>query len=127
MFNYGVRGTARAIAARQPKTFRYVMTHVGAYTADPPTHADDIAYVFGSGELGPRDRAMSDAIIASFVNFAATGDPNGPDAPAWPAYDPERDNYLTLGDGFPVGARWRTGDVDFIEHYYRERAPERSR
>jgi para-nitrobenzyl esterase len=120
MFNYGVRGTAREIARRQPKTFRYVLTHVGAYTADPPTHADDIAYVFGTGELGERDRAVSDAIVSSFVNFAAGGDPNGAGAPHWPAYDPQRDNYLTLGGDFREGSRWRSDSVDFIDRYYRD-------
>jgi para-nitrobenzyl esterase len=117
MFNYGVR------AARQPKTYRYVLTHVGAYTADPPTHADDIAYIFGSDDLRGADLAMSDAVISSFVHFAATGDPNGAGAPHWSPYDPQRDNYLTLGGDFPEGTGWRTEPVDFIERYYRERAP----
>jgi para-nitrobenzyl esterase len=122
MFNYGVRGTARALAKKQPKTFRYVLTHTGAYTADPPTHADDIAYVFGTGELGARDRAVSDAIVSSFANFAATGDPNGPGAPHWPTYDPQRDNYVELGGDFAEGASWRSEAVDFIDRYYRERS-----
>lgn len=119
MFNYGVRATARELAQRQPKTFRYVLTHVGAGTADPPTHADDISYVFGTGELGTRDRAVSDAIVAAFVNFIATGDPNGAGAPRWPAYDPQRDNFLELGGDFAEGARWRSESVDFIDRYYR--------
>jgi para-nitrobenzyl esterase len=119
MFNYGVRNLAREIAKRQPHTYRYVLAHAGKYLHEPPVHGDDITYVFGSGDFEPRDRAVSDAIVTAFVHFAAGGDPNGPGAPAWTAYDPERENYLAFAAGFPEGAKWRAASSAFIERYYR--------
>jgi para-nitrobenzyl esterase len=122
MFGYGIRGIARAIAQRQPKTFRYIFSHVGAHTANPPVHGNDTAYAFGTGDFDARDRAVSDAIVAAFSNFAARGDPNGPGAPRWAPYDPARDNYLTFGADFAQGTRWRAEQAEFIERFYRSRA-----
>jgi len=119
MFNYGVRNLAREIAARQPHTYRYVLAHAGKYLSTPPVHGDDITYVFGSGDFDAADRAVSDAIITAFVHFAGSGDPNGPGAPAWPAYDPARENYLAFAAGFPEGTKWRAASSEFIEKYYR--------
>jgi para-nitrobenzyl esterase len=122
LFNYGVRGTVREIARRQPKTFRYVLTHAGKYTSTPPIHGDDIPYVFGTGDFEPGDRAVSDAIVTAFANFAASGDPNGPGAPVWAPYELERDNYLAFEGGFVEGTRWRAEPAEFIDRFYRARA-----
>jgi para-nitrobenzyl esterase len=120
-FSYGARSLAREIARRQPRTFRYVFTYAGTHTADPPTHADEIAYVFGSGDFDARDRAVSDAMLAAWIAFAATGDPNGPGAPAWPPFEEHRDNYLEFGPELRTGTHWRSGALDFIERFYRSR------
>jgi para-nitrobenzyl esterase len=54
-------------------------------------HAGEIEYVFGA--LDPpvpwaaEDRAISDAMMAYWSNFARTGDPNGGTLAAWPRYD----------------------------------------
>jgi para-nitrobenzyl esterase len=120
-FSYGARSLARAFARREPRTFRYVFTHAGSHTADPPVHTDEIAYVFGNGDFDVRDRAVSDAMLAAWVNFAATGDPNGPGAPPWAPYDPERDNDLRFGGTFAEGSGWRAGPLDFIDRFYRSR------
>ncbi len=121
-FSYGARSLAREISRRQPKTFRYLFTHAGAHTSDPPVHSDDITYVFGTGTFDARDRAVSDAMMSAWVNFAATGDPNGPGAPPWAPYDAARDNHLTFGTGFPEGTRWRAEALEFIERFYAARA-----
>jgi para-nitrobenzyl esterase len=127
LYHYGVRGLARAISKRQPKTYRYLFAHVGEHTRNPPAHDNDMAYVFGSGDFEARDRAMSDAMLSAYCNFAATGDPNGPGAPPWKPYDATRDNYLTWGEGFPEGTHFRTEHVDFLERLYTARKSEAAR
>jgi carboxylesterase type B len=120
-FSYGARSLAREISKRQPKTYRYLFTHVGAHTSDPPVHSDDVVYVFGNGTFDARDRRISDAMMAAWVHFAEKGDPNGPGVPNWAAFDAGRDNYLTFGDDLAEGTRWRTEPLDFIERFYATR------
>jgi carboxylesterase type B len=127
MSNCGIRGLARALAQRRPQTFRYLFTHVGAHTLNPPGHGDDMTYAFGTGDFDARDRAVSDAQLAAFTNFIATGDPNGPGAPAWDPYDLERDNYLRIGGDFAQGTRWRAEPSAFCERVYRAHAAGTSR
>jgi para-nitrobenzyl esterase len=122
MFGYGARGLGREIAARGAPVFRYVFTHVGAHTANPPVHGNDTTYAFGTGDFDARDRGVSDAMIAAFCNFAATGDPNGAGVPSWPRYDPARENYLTFGAEFSEGTRWRSEPSAFIERFYAARS-----
>jgi para-nitrobenzyl esterase len=118
-FSYGARSLAREIAQRERRVFRYLFAHAGSHTANPPVHTDEIAYVFGNGDFDLHDRSVSDAMLAAWANFAATGDPNGPGAPPWKPYDPRRDNYLTFGGTFAEGAGWREAALDFIEGFYR--------
>jgi para-nitrobenzyl esterase len=122
MYSHGALGLARELARRQPKTFRYVFTHVGTHTMDPPVHGNDMTYAFGTGDFEERDRRVSDGMLAAFCNFAATGDPNGPGAPPWAPYDPARDNYLTFDETFAEGTRWRAAQAEFMGRYYDSRA-----
>jgi len=117
-YAYATRALAREIQKRQPKTFRYLFSHVGTHTANPPVHGNDMTYVFGSGDFDERDRAVSDRIMAAFSNFAATGDPNGPGAPPWAPYDPARENYIRFGDDFVPGQAWHSEQSAFIERFF---------
>jgi len=55
-------------------------------------HAAELPYVFGHLDQQPampwraEDRAISDAMVGYWTNFAKTGDPNGPGLPAWPKF-----------------------------------------
>jgi para-nitrobenzyl esterase len=72
-------------------------------------HTADIPYVFQT--LTARDwpwrdadRALSDTMAAYWVNFAASGNPNGPGLPDWPRYDPNRPTTAIFKDGVRIGA-----------------------
>jgi para-nitrobenzyl esterase len=75
-------------------------------------HSDDIEYVFGTLDSRPQmavrpgDRALSELMQQYWVNFARTGDPNGPGLPQWPSYNNAggtlRMSGTESGDSFPV-------------------------
>ena len=57
-------------------------------------HSAEIQYAMGNLKLDPRyawepaDYKVSEVMQGYFVNFAKTGNPNGPGLPQWPAYAP---------------------------------------
>lgn len=66
-------------------------------------HATEIPFFFKTidarypGQVADADRAASAAMSAAFVNFAKTGNPNGPGAPAWPIYDDDTRPVMLFG------------------------------
>jgi para-nitrobenzyl esterase len=65
-------------------------------------HSAEIQYVFGHpaalGRTSFRgdDVPLHEAMAGYWARFAATGDPNGDDAPAWPSFDASGDGHLVL-------------------------------
>ncbi len=65
-------------------------------------HTSEVPYVFNNLDLLDRpweavDRELADAMSSYWVNFAAAGNPNGPDLPVWPPYSRERQVLMALG------------------------------
>jgi para-nitrobenzyl esterase len=122
-FTVQMRTWARMTATGRSKAFWYYFTH------SPPIpnskymrafHAAEIAYVFGNINrfgLSPRDtdRRLSETMAGYWVNFAKTGDPNGPGLPAWPVYNTTDDHYLELGPVIRPGKRLLRDQLDFLE------------
>ncbi len=126
-FNFGVRGLARGMAAVETNVWRYVFTHAPGGETTPPTHSEEIDYVFGNlgasrwvprAPMNAADRQLSDAMMGAWVRFAQTGDPNGGELPTWPRFDANTDSYLNFGDEIKVGHAYRVPYLDFVHGFF---------
>jgi len=118
-FTCPTRLAARATATLGQPVYLYYFTRVlpggeklGAY------HALEISYAFGN-RIGwmprePVDDRLSEAMVGYWTRFAATGDPNGGGAVAWPRYD-QAAKYLELGSTISAGARLKHDVCDAVE------------
>jgi para-nitrobenzyl esterase len=65
-------------------------------------HGAEIPYVFGTTDSwlphDDTDEEISTAMMAYWVRFATTGDPNGGSLPDWPAYATDDPTFFELGD-----------------------------
>jgi para-nitrobenzyl esterase len=85
-------------------------------------HAAEIQYVFGN--LNPQrpweetDHRLSETMSRYWVNFAATGNPNGKGLPEWPAY--KEKNGVVLEFGVQVMARpnFHLEPLALLDSYY---------
>ena len=86
-------------------------------------HSGDLAYVFDNLDLvgldwDAADRALADTIADYWVNFAATGNPNGPGLPEWPAYDPQTDTVQILDAEVRAGVHPKSEQLEVLEQLY---------
>jgi para-nitrobenzyl esterase len=91
-----------------------------------------IARILASRKVYEEARPLSEQMMSYYTNFAKTGNPNGPDLPAWPAYTTE--NKMRLYFDLPVTVAPLTAaeieryqafqDLD-LEAIYREPEPNR--
>lgn len=111
-------------AAGQPAwhyRFSYVARSMRAEWDGAP-HATDIPYAFDTvaakygDKLAPEDAGIARAFHAYLVNFARSGDPNGPGLPAWPRYDRQSDALLDFTEdrGPVVGPDPLRPQVDLV-------------
>ena len=94
--------------------FREQARHeLGAY------HSAEIEYVFDNLDTRPylwtdADRKLADMMSSYWVNFAKTGNPNGPRLPSWPATDAEHDVLVEFGDSVEVRHDFDKAALDFL-------------
>ena len=113
---------ARAMTTRGAPVFAYRFDYVATPLREKmvgAAHASELPYLFGrldarpaeAGAATAEDKALGDLVRRYWVNFARTGDPNGPGAPVWPRYAEASDALLAFGaDGAqikPAGASAR--------------------
>jgi len=89
-------------------------------------HASEIAYVFGTFvwpfPWEDTDKKLSDAMTSYWVNFAATGNPNGGRLTKWPVYSGKDDQALEFGDHIAVRTEINKAGLDFFDGYYQSLA-----
>ncbi|MEX2115009.1 MAG: carboxylesterase family protein [Pirellulales bacterium] len=129
-FTWEMRSWALRTQQAGQTAFLYYFSHVpprpdreqlGAY------HAAEVPYVFDNLRLVPwqleaADKALAAAISGAWVRFAASGNPQGGELPAWAPYDPTAEPYLEFGDTIRPGQHLLKPECDFFdEHMTRRR------
>ncbi len=66
-------------------------------------HTGEVGYVFNNLKFLNRpfesvDQQLADTMSSYWVNFATSGNPNGPGLPAWPAYNSNGSQVMILGE-----------------------------
>jgi para-nitrobenzyl esterase len=108
------RFAANAFAADGSPVYLYRFSYVQAAMREQlragAPHGGEIAYVFDTLSAGrggaptPEDQAVARMAHSYWVNFAKTGDPNGPGLPAWPRHDPSKDLIFDFRPDGSAGA-----------------------
>ena len=131
-FVWEMRTWARMMEQVSSPAYLYFFTRVppapdadryGAYhTAEIPYVFNNLSgggrYWFANRDYGDTDRQLSDVMASYWVNFAATGNPNGDGLPAWPAYTRTDEAAMELGDVVQVRQGVRAERLDFFERHY---------
>ncbi|WP_314957450.1 carboxylesterase/lipase family protein [Bradyrhizobium cosmicum] len=103
VFSEPVRLLARLHAATGAPTFRYRFGYVSEARRTNPDegHGRELQFIFGAegvpgaGIFSRGDREVASRIRSYWINFARSGDPNGPDLPRWDAAA-DRDRLLLI-------------------------------
>lgn len=125
LFICPTRLVARLSSSAGTPTWMYQLTRAVPIAAAPGLgafHSEDLLYVFGNTYLGTNlagdDLALADAVQGYWTRYAATGDPDGEGAVAWPAYDASTDPYLQLDVPIEAKAAFKADTCDFWDQIY---------
>ncbi|HTL38049.1 MAG TPA: carboxylesterase family protein [Kofleriaceae bacterium] len=126
MFTCEARRAARAaVAGGSSSVRRYFFTHHftnHALSALDSFHTAELPFVFRTFDvLGytptAADTALSVDMGGYWGRIAASGDPNGGSAPAWPAYASSQDNVLDLDMPLAMTQQVRASHCDFWDTF----------
>jgi len=108
---------------RSQPVYLYFWTHAPPgpnHDLTGAAHGSELAYVFSRPNAAwtDEDRKIADTMSSYWVNFARTGNPNGPGVPPWPAFEGTTEAAMELGDHFqPIPLPDKT-KADFWRRFY---------
>lgn len=98
------RAQADAAAVLMP-TWRYQFSYVSPADrgrVEGAIHTAEIPYVFGNLNTLPQvtaeDHRLAQTLMMRWVQFARSGDPNAPELPHWPRWQPDGDTLWSIGN-----------------------------
>jgi para-nitrobenzyl esterase len=114
------RFAARAHTAAGQKAFRYQFsrgTKQGFLQSLGAHHGAELGYLFQNvaRRNDEGEKRIAHAIGRYWINFAATGNPNGAHVPEWPAYRTDAEEVLDFGEKITVLKAPRTDQLDLID------------
>ena len=133
-FGWEMRTWARMMETVSSPAYLYFFSRVPPVPDGDPFgtygayHTVEIPYVFenfgvstsahANRAYDETDRDLSNTLASYWVNLAATGDPNGPGLPEWPAFARDADEALEIGDTIQVRRGVRKERLDLIDRLY---------
>lgn len=88
--------------------YNFFFTHRPTGDRGGAHHGAEIIFAFGNLDMMPprdaswtgEDRKVADTMSSYWANYIATGNPNAPGLPEWPAFDPKKLTVMEIGDHF---------------------------
>jgi para-nitrobenzyl esterase len=119
-FIHESRYIARTHSATGQKTFRYQFSRGskrGFLQALGAHHGAELAYLFQrpAGGDDDKDMPLARTLGRYWINFAATGDPNGAGLPPWPVYRRNSEETVDFADEVNVLKGPRNDQLDMAE------------
>jgi para-nitrobenzyl esterase len=129
IFGWGGERVVRNMAAAGVPSYFYLFDHVYPAALERNLHAfhaAEIPFVFGHVDQGapltenwpapegPKEKALSDAMMAYWTSFARRGVPTAPGQPDWPTYAPD-ESYMRFGETPEVATDVMPGMFEFHE------------
>lgn len=121
------RFAARAQTDAGRPTYRYEFARgskQGLLKAMGAHHGAELAYIFQRpADPDEVDTKISKTIGQYWVNFAATGDPNGDGLPTWPAYTKDKEELAQFGNEVSILSKHRNHQLDVLDKHLRAKSP----
>jgi para-nitrobenzyl esterase len=107
--------TARRLAANGASVYAYDFARpIPSLEGLGATHGVELPYVFGTLQNpGTDDAGLSDAMQGYWTRFAASADPNGAGALAWPSFNDTSEERMDFNVPSSVIAGFRSAECDF--------------
>ena len=106
--------------------YRYMFTKENGYHGT--YHSGEIVYAYGNIEkmnkpyaYDDKDKALSEAMVSYWSNFAKTGNPNGEGLKDWKVYSPSSTSILELGETVQNIPDKYVGLYDILDRYLEEK------